>query len=147
MKAKIILGLLVVGLMANGSSCLNDPIIVPLNAPLQHCETTNPGGTWGVVNGEAGFVDDAGTYRPVVMFSGTGKDFVQRRSLLKDQAPLITPVQNNLTLLEGIIEQFVQDPENTVVRVYSRGTVSPPVSGQEICVEILVQVDGKVSTD
>jgi len=30
MKAKIILGLLVVGLMANGSSCLNDPIIVPL---------------------------------------------------------------------------------------------------------------------
>jgi len=103
--------------------------------------------TNAVVNGEAGFVDDAGTYRPVVMFSGTGKDFVQRRSLLKDQAPLITPVQNNLTLLEGIIDQFVQDPENTVVRVYSRGTVSPPVSGQEICVEILVQVDGKVSTD
>jgi len=47
MKAKIILGLVVVGLMANGSSCLNDPFIVPLNAPLKHCEVSNPGQTWG----------------------------------------------------------------------------------------------------
>jgi len=47
MKAKIILGLVVAGLMANGSSCLNDPFIVPLNAPLKHCEVSNPGQTWG----------------------------------------------------------------------------------------------------
>ncbi len=47
MKAKIILGLVAVGLMANGSSCLNDPFIVPLNAPLKHCEVSNPGQTWG----------------------------------------------------------------------------------------------------
>ena len=47
MKAKIVLGLVVAGLMANGSSCLNDPFIVPLNAPLKHCEVSNPGQTWG----------------------------------------------------------------------------------------------------
>ena len=47
MKAKIVLGLVVAGLMANGSSCLNDPFIVPLNAPLTHCEVSNPGETWG----------------------------------------------------------------------------------------------------
>jgi len=47
MKAKIVLGLVVAGLMANGSSCLNDPFIVPLNAPLTHCEVSNPGQTWG----------------------------------------------------------------------------------------------------
>lgn len=189
MKAKVILGLLVVGLMANGSSCLNDPFIVPLNAPLTHCETTNPGGTWGppadvpttirildkipedyqdlvvgarlvdvvvyavdpdtnaTVSGVAGIVTSTGTYQPVVTFQGTGKDFAVRRSLLTDQAPYIVADPTGLALLESVITNFVSNPEGTYITIYSSGTVNPPVTGQEVCVEILVQVDTEVEID
>ena len=186
MKAKIILGLLVVGLMANGSSCLNDPFIVPLNAPLKHCETSNPGETWGndppttvvildqipesyrdvvvgarlvdvvvyatnpaptdSVNGEAGIITPSG-YQQVVTFRGNGNDFSQRRSLLRDQSPYIVANPAGITALENVINQFIGSPENTVVTIDSRGIVIPTSNGHEVCVEILVQVDGEVSVD
>jgi hypothetical protein len=186
MKAKIILGLLVVGLMANGSSCLNDPFIVPLNAPLQYCDKTNPGGAWGddapstiliidkipesyrdavvgarlvdvvvyavdpnpaaVVSGDAGIMVN-GVYQRVVSFQGTGAQFAQRRSLLTDQSPLIVGDPAGITQLENLITQFVNNPETTTATIYSQGTVTPAVGNQEVCVEILVQVDGEVSVD
>jgi hypothetical protein len=186
MKAKIILGLLVAGLMANGSSCINDPFIVPLNAPLKYCDASNPGGAWGddppatvlvidqipeayrdnvvgarlvdvvvyavnpnpsaVVNGDAGIYVN-GVYQRVVSFQGTGADFAVRRSLLKDQSPLIVADPAGITALEALITEFIKNPETTFATVYSKGTVSPAVSGQEVCVEILVQVDGEVSVD
>lgn len=186
MKAKIILGLLVVGLMANGSSCVNDPFIVPLNAPLKYCDQTNPGGTWGddppstvviidqipesyrdnvvgarlvdvvvyavdpdpaaVVSGDAGIMVN-GVYQRVVSFQGTGAQLAQRRSLLTDQSPLIVGDPAGLTQLENLITQFINNPESTVAVVYSQGTVTPAVQNQEVCVEILVQVDGEVSLD
>jgi hypothetical protein len=186
MKAKIILGLLVVGLMANGSSCLNDPFIVPLNAPLKYCDATNPGGSWGDdgpvtvpiiglipesyqdavvgarlvdvvvyavnpdtgarVTGDAG-IYVGGVYRRVVSFDGTGAQFAERRSLLRDQSPLITADPTGIAALENLITQFINNPQTTTAIVFSQGTVSPPVQNQEICVEILVQVDGEVSID
>ena len=192
MKAKLVLGflgILVIGLMSSGSSCLNDPFIVPLNAPLTHCDTTNPGGTWGPpndaptevrpldeipeayrdavvgarlvdvvvyavdpnpnaqVSGEAGFEISPGVYQRVVSFQGTGAQFAQRRSLLTDQAPLIVADPTGIALLENEILQFVDNPEGTVIYVWSSGTVSPAVTGQEVCVEILVQVDAEVSVE
>ncbi len=186
MKAKVILGLLVVGLMANGSSCLNDPFIVPLNAPLKHCEISNPGQTWGddppttvyilgqipedyqdlvvgarlvdvvvyavnaaptdSVNGEAGIVLPAG-YQQVVTFRGNGADFSQRRSLLRDQSPLIVANTAGVNALENLINQFNANPENTFITVDSRGIVLPTSTGHEVCVEILVQVDAEVPFD
>lgn len=183
MKANIILGLVVVGLMANGSSCLNDPFIVPLNAPLKHCEVSNPGETWGddppttvyilgeipeeyqdlvvgarlvdvvvyatnaaptdSVNGEAGIITPNG-YRRVVTFRGNGKDFSERRSLLKDQSPLIAADSLGVDALEAVINQFIANPENTFVTIDSRGVVIPTSNGHEVCVEILVQVDAEV---
>ena len=186
MKAKIILGLVVVGLMANGSSCLNDPFIVPLNAPLKHCEVSNPGQTWGddppttvyilgqipddyqdlivgarlvdvvvyatnaaptdSVNGEAGIVTPGG-YQRVVTFRGNGKDFSQRRSLLKDQSPFIASDSVGVASLNALIEQFIANPQNTFVTIDSRGIVLPTSTGHEVCVEILVQVDAEVPFD
>lgn len=186
MKAKVILGLLVIGLMANGSSCLNDPFIVPLNAPLKHCETSNPGSSWGddppttvvildqipeayrdavvgarlvdvvvyavnpdsadAVNGEAGIITPSG-YQQVVTFQGTGADFSQRRSLLKDQAPYIVGNPAGIAAVEAKINEFLANPEGTIVMIDSRGTVTPASRGHEVCVEILVQVDGEVSVD
>jgi hypothetical protein len=183
MKSKVILGLLAVGLMANGSSCLNDPFIVPLNAPLTHCEVSNPGQSWGddppttvyilgeipedyqdlvvgarlvdvvvyatnaaptdSVNGEAGILTQSG-YQQVVTFRGNGRDFSERRSLLKDQSPLIASNPAGVDSLESLINRFIANPENTFVTIDSRGIVLPTSTGHEVCVEILVQVDAEV---
>ena len=193
MKANIILGLLVIGLMANGSSCLNDPFIVPLNATLQYCDASNPGGAWGppddqpetvrildkipesyrddvvgarlidvvvyavdpdtnaFVSGEAGIIYQGQEHR-VISFQGSGKYFSERRSLLEaydTPSNQLVPDPAGVTLLESIIQQFLLDPENTYITVYSKGTVTPaiPSPGQTVCAEVIVQVDGQVNVE
>jgi hypothetical protein len=98
------------------------------------------------VNGEAGIITNSG-YVQVVAFRGNGRQFSERRSILRDQSPLIVANPAGIAALENVITQFLANPENTSVTIDSKGVVIPASTGHEVCVEILVQVDGEVSVD